>query len=463
MRIHLVLCSSPVWSAKFANDVPSSARTPNCNLSSMSVYTSRNASAHLALEIWLEIFRYATYVPQAMNFIPLDAFIPEQPSNNAMGPNTEGLSIRTKCNLVLVCHAWRLVTLQLLYEYIPIKSPRRADLILQSLEGSRRISATGENISESYGMWTRHIQVQTFGRGSGSIQYLQKVFRICQHCPSLRIFSGIWHWGLPQSFHDAVSRLYGASLQGLWWEEPSLASQTTPSFATPSFFIAFQSVRVLHLNLHRGATPQPVEPRLVLSQVEHLVLAPNNHTFSIVAALQLPMLSRVTVVPHHRDEKYTFTPVYFLHVHGSNITYLDLGDCSYMHNISLFLNGCPNLQDFVYSIQAGPMNSLGQPHGSLRRIGLRGVGTSWAPHFLMKQHFRTYSIDVFPALEVVRTVGFLVAKSLPNHGKQDVLSEFIRWVEAFEQDGVDLQDGEGVVWLRSEDDRASESTRSDRC
>jgi hypothetical protein len=107
------------------------------------------------------------------------------------------------------------------------------------------------------------------------------------------------------------------------------------------------------------------------------------------------------------------------------------------------------------------MNRLGQPHESLRRVGLRGVDYRMIP-YVVKGHFRTFNRDVFPALEVVRTVGFLVAKALPAYSRCDTLNEFIRWVEEFEQDGVDLQDGEGVVWLRSEDDHTSESTRFER-
>src|ERR1700733_3506493 len=111
----------------------------------------RTTHADLAIEIWLEIFRYATYVPEALDLTPIDAFIPQQPSNNALGPNTYVLSMRTKYDLVLVCRAWRQVTMQLLYEYIPIKSPRRADLILRAFQESRRIPATGETVVESYG------------------------------------------------------------------------------------------------------------------------------------------------------------------------------------------------------------------------------------------------------------------------------------------------------------------------
>jgi hypothetical protein len=426
----------------------------------------RTTHADLAIEIWLEIFRYATYVPEALDLTPIDAFIPQQPSNNALGPNTYVLSMRTKYDLVLVCRAWRQVTMQLLYEYIPIKSPRRADLILRAFQESRRILATGETVVESYGKWTRHVQIQTFAKGSRSIEYLQKAFLICQHCPNARMLSGVWQWALPQSFHDAISRLYGASLQGLLWDETGHASPPTPSFATPRFFEAFRSLRVLHMNLYAAdisKLTQSSEPRPVLPQVEHLVLSANNPTLLVAATLHLPMLSRVTLAFGDAEPA---TAQKFLRVHGPHITYLDLSESihAYMHGISQFLkpDGCPNLLDFVYNVQALPMGPLSQPHTSLRRIGLRGIDYRMI-RGSVKSHFRSFNRDVFPALEVVRTVGFLLSQTLRAYSSYDAQDEFIRWVEQFERDGIDLQDGEGVIWLRSEDDdETSEPTRFQR-
>ena len=48
-----------------------------------------------------------------------------------------------------------------------------------------------------------------------------------------------------------------------------------------------------------------------------------------------------------------------------------------------------------------------------------------------------------PALETVRSAGFLVDTSTDNLAR-DI---FIWWTEKFEEAGIDLQDGEGVVWM----------------
>jgi hypothetical protein len=108
------------------------------------------------------------------------------------------------------------------------------------------------------------------------------------------------------------------------------------------------------------------------------------------------------------------------------------------------------------------MGPLNQPHTSLRRIGLRGIEYRMM-RGSVKSHFRSFNRDVFPALEVVRTVGFLLSQTHRAYISYDTQNEFIHWVEEFERDGIDLQDGEGVVWLRSEeDDETSEPTRFQR-
>src|ERR1700729_3855517 len=113
----------------------------------MSTNSPRKTHADLPLELWLEIFRYATYVRQAMNITPIDAFIPDQPSTNALGINTPILSMRTEYTRMLCVETgYDAVTLPIYTN----QQPRRANPILPSLQGSLQIYVTGETISESY-------------------------------------------------------------------------------------------------------------------------------------------------------------------------------------------------------------------------------------------------------------------------------------------------------------------------
>ncbi|KAI1795536.1 hypothetical protein LXA43DRAFT_990962 [Ganoderma leucocontextum] len=105
-------------------------------------------------------------------------------------------------------------------------------------------------------------------------------------------------------------------------------------------------------------------------------------------------------------------------------------------NLAYFHAGSPSL----------PL--LDTPHTSLRRVGLRGVGISKlypnrpAQAQAHLEALAAYRV-LFPALEVVRTLGFLVGTSTDPFAP-DV---FIWWTEKFERVGVDLQDGESVVWM----------------
>ena len=108
-----------------------------------------------------------------------------------------------------------------------------------------------------------------------------------------------------------------------------------------------------------------------------------------------------------------------------------------------------NLERYGAGVASLPL--LDEPHPTLRRIGIRGgdVGklypnrpTHAQAHLEALVAYRAF----LPALEVVRTLGCLVGASSDSLAP-DV---FVWWTERFERLGVDLQDGEGVVWLLEE-------------
>jgi len=141
-------------------------------------------------------------------------------------------------------------------------------------------------------------------------------------------------------------------------------------------------------------------------------------------------------------------------VHSSSITYLDLGETDQnvnVHDISTFLKPDDCLLDLVYHMQYPPIEPLGHPHKFLRRIGLRGVDNLYQG-VGSKKHFQTF---IFPALEVVRIVGLFVVHADRADYPDGTKDTFIGWVEEFDEDGVDLRDGEGVVWIVSEGDPVS--------
>lgn len=111
----------------------------------------------------------------------------------------------------------------------------------------------------------------------------------------------------------------------------------------------------------------------------------------------------------------------------------------------LLPDACPNLHTLTFTIQS-PVIAIDTPHQALRRIGLCEVASNGlypdkaSP---TRSHLMSVRREMFPNLETVRTVGFMV------DADSDMLAEdvFIWWTEYFELEGIDFQDGAGVVWV----------------
>ncbi|RDB25223.1 hypothetical protein Hypma_007925 [Hypsizygus marmoreus] len=429
----------------------------------------------LPLEIWLEIFQFATYVQQHATIVPLDPFTPKRVSNNVMGINTPSLSTRTKLSLVLVCRSWRAVAVQMLYDYVVIRSPARANALLAVLLNSAQISSTNRH-TPSYGQWTRHIEIYTHARGADELRFLQTLFRIFQLCPKLRMLSGTWIHSLPTEFLDAISKLYGPSLQGMYWNDRSitmLPPSTTLEHA-PNFLGSFKSLRVLDLRGYWGHTfsilksSPPMLPRL-----QDLILSTSPRSLQAATALVLPSLRNLTLKTSVAGTEDML--VQFLKVHGSSLTSIDLPspaadsdpepDTSQLRRTAFHLNPdiflqddlCPNLETLTFPTTSPPLSpDIKHP---LRRIGLRGVradGLYPDKETGTKVHLMSFTSSHYPNLEVIRTIGFLVEADTDSLIK-DI---FIWWVEKFEKQGVDFLDGEGVLWAYSDDEacRAEDAT-----
>ncbi|KAJ7141214.1 hypothetical protein C8R44DRAFT_762956 [Mycena epipterygia] len=419
----------------------------------------------LPLEIWLEIFQWSTYVYGATTIEPMDPFTLKHAPTDVMGPNTPILSMRTKCALVRVCRSWRRIAIQILYQHIVIRSPSRAALILQVLRDSH-------SAKSNYGHWTRHIELYTHARGSSDIRFLQTVFRIFQYCPRLRVLSATWRIVVPKEFLNAVSTLYGPTLQGLYWDEQKHSLEQT--HASLDFLVSFQSLRILDLRnfVGDGVLSRVGSPPATLPCLNHLILSNHGPNISVAAALDLPALHTLTLqsLVGHPTRIDLITKL--LAAHGASLTSVHLPSPSSGSDNeptqsrpaaqhippSLFLHPgvCPNLETLTFganspAITYEPSTAEPYAHPTLRRIALHAVRAdalypSKGPNET-QTHLRSFTRAAYPCLETVRTAGFLVDADTDSLVK-DV---FIWWSERFERDGIDFQDGEGVVWIYGDD------------
>lgn len=486
----------------------STAMPDACGLVALLRPTPRTDHSSLPPELWLEIFRCATYVPRVRGLSPGDPFEPQRPCNYAWGVNTPVSSLATKRSLVLVCRAWYNVATELLYEHVLISSRRRAFLLHRTLHESdclvRRLQAKGDPLWGP-AQWIRHVELHDCSRTSKSLPFWSAVAAILSFLPNIHVLTGIWERPLTKNLLEVFSRYLTSSLKGLYWDE-GFVPEGEPSLLSASFLPKYQSLRVLDIRKLRFEDPDRnlpmgLDTTICLPSVVDLFLPTWPAVLDFARKLELPRLCRLvldTANIHRSSTSYVISSLNkLLAVHGSKITTLELlpiaSDLSYEAcpiSITMLLQPhvCPALDTFVYdcrekvvSAQSPPQPSFPSnatrsgtnpnagppilsapptpsrntpepemrvPHSTLRRVGIRGMGISRLyPNrpTLAQEHLQQFLTHraLFPALETVRTIGFLV-DACTDELARDI---FIWWTEKFEEAGIDLQDGEGVVWM----------------
>ncbi|RPD78640.1 hypothetical protein L226DRAFT_457363 [Lentinus tigrinus ALCF2SS1-7] len=466
--------------------VPSDAAPPPVDDGVLRTPTVDHTS--LPPELWLEIFRYATHVPRARSIAPGDPLLPEKPVDYARGMNSPIQSMRTKCALVRVCHVWKAIATELLYEHVVLGSAQRIENLCKALRESRREikheDGTLQKVDDpGYGQWVRHLEVRRWARSHQTQFYWQAIIRAVSYCSRLRVFSGVWQEPLPEGFLPVLVQYLPPSLQELFWQQDSvlIVSKELPVLAS-SALTKFSTLRILDLRkiciLDAGRSLQHITfESLTFPHVTHLALPTCPLLLRYASKQVMPELCHLVLdasgAPRTVHAPFvTKELVSFLDAYGHQLRTVELlpSNTQSMRpgpiNISAFLSpsACPNLETLVFdsrtpsAVNLAPYNAsvssappLEEPHPTLRRVGIRGIGvnqlypnkpTHAQAHL---EAFAAYRV-FFPALELVRTLGFLVGTSTDPFAP-DV---FIWWTEMFERVGVDLQDGEGVVWMLEE-------------
>ncbi|KAI0779539.1 hypothetical protein C8Q74DRAFT_1316111 [Fomes fomentarius] len=444
----------------------------------------RGGCTRLPPELWLEIFRYATHVPRTRSIAPGDPFAPERPVDFARAMNSPTQSMRTKCILVQVCRAWGAVATEVLYEHVVLGSARRVEMFCRTLRESRREASEAMDVGSGtvleaveglgYGRWVRHLEVQRWGRSNSTQCYWQCMVCTISFCPRLRVFSGLWQQPLPDGFLAVLARYLPPTLQELYWQQDSVLIVTKElSIMTTPVLARFPALRTLDLRKicvldAERSLPHFTYDSLSFPHVQYLALPTCPLVLRYASQQTMPALNHLTL-DASGSPRTVYGPLAtkeltnFLHMHGQQLRTVELLPSNTQSlrpgpiNVSAFLspNACPNLETLTpippilnleyYSAGSPSLPVLEEPHPTLRRIGIRGMSisklypnkpTQAQAHLEALVAYRAF----FPALEVVRTLGFLVATSSDQYAP-DV---FVWWTERFESVGVDLQDGEGV-------------------
>lgn len=496
---------------------------PSCLLQPSPISGARVTHSSLPPELWLEIFRYATYVPRVHGLSPGVPFERQRPSNFAWGVNTPVSSLATKRSLVVVCRAWRMLATELLYEHVVISSRRRAFLLARTLYESHSAAkrsyaqshAVGE-VPRGHAEWIRHVELRDCSRTSKTASFWNAVAAILSLLPNLHVLSGIWEQPLSQGQLALLSRYIGNTIRSLYWEEGTILEGQT-SLLNATFLPKFQSLRVLDIRKlkleDQDSFPTSAASQICLSSVAEVLLPTCPTVLHFAGRLSLPRLRSVVLDAANVRRSATSSVIsaidMFLAAHGAKITTLELlpmTSLSYKPSpisITRLLQPdvCPALDTFVFdcrekivSAAPSPYSSpvrkpayapsllaaavppsllrfldgaaapvLSDPHRTLRRIGIRGMGISRLypsrpTHAQLHLHAFLAHRALFPALETVRTVGLLVDASTDPYAR-DI---FIWWTEKYEERGLDLQDGEGVVWVYTDPAEGKEAAAEEQ-
>ncbi|KAI0645854.1 hypothetical protein C8Q79DRAFT_966767 [Trametes meyenii] len=394
--------------------------------------------------------------------------------------------------------------------------------LVESREVERKLKEAGEGGAEpplGHGRWVRHLEAHLF-KSVWVLQladYWQCTVRAVSMCQRLRVFSCVWQTSLPRGLLAALEQYLPSTLQELYWEQDGvLIAANEPSILTSTSFLSkFSALRVLDLrkicvlDAHDSLQQGVKFATLTLPHVACLALPTCPLLLKFAAALEMPVLHYLildasgaprTVWAYWLSKELSG----FLERHGTKLRTVELLPAATPSfrpgpvGISAFLSPttCPNLDTLVFDCRekaiapstaalsqiddrdareaasriyvaastssTGPATPpLEAAHPRLRRVGIRGTGVSRLYPNKPTQtqaHLNAFTgcRGLLPGLEVVRTLGFLVGTST------DPLAPdiFVWWTEKFEHVGVDLQDGEGVVWLLEEEPEKKGSKKS---
>ncbi|KAF7305825.1 hypothetical protein HMN09_00736500 [Mycena chlorophos] len=330
----------------------------------------------LPLEIWLEIFQFATHVSGSTTIEPTDPFV-VRGAMNIIETNTPSTAMRTKCVLVSVSRTWRRMSLGILFQHIVIRSPLRATLVLRTLRDQ-----------PEHGYWTRHIEVYTHARRSNDIRFLQDVYRIFQFCPRLRYLTASWRFALPKEFVVAVAGWYGPTLQGLYWDDHQYAVPGG-NHVGMSFLGAFKAIHTLDMRNFAGTADLPTP---TLPSVKHLVLSNRGPNIALATHMVLPALHTLTLhtlVDGRQPDSELLTKL--LKIHGASLMTVHLPAPITNNNSEpasttprsstlhpppgVFLRNCPNLDTISFSANSPLMaeRDVDPAHPTLRRVAIYSV------------------------------------------------------------------------------------------
>jgi len=145
-------------------------------------------SLPLPLELWLEIFSFACYVPglfDISNTRAIQAYSSD--SNGIVLDNMISVAMRTKRAISRVCRTWWWCIQPLMFEHVRVKSGAHALLVAQRLEGFKKC---GTELCHP-GRWIKRVEIQSSDQFWDE-ERSDAMVRILNNSPNVSIFSDLF-------------------------------------------------------------------------------------------------------------------------------------------------------------------------------------------------------------------------------------------------------------------------------
>ena len=241
---------------------------------------------HLAPEIWLSVFQFATYVPGEQDLdiddpFNLDAPVPGHSFLHSLRRQQSDLrtALRTKRRLVRVCKYWHMLVTPFLYRSVYIGYPRTVTVLRLTLRDSQR-SANASNTC-TLGAQIRRLDLAlcTPFKSQDDVDVLADLF---QYMPNLQLFAVGRGCSMPEGpswelVYRNLGNFCGPSIRGLSWDWKTVNDRPPVHEGVLKLISKCPYLQYLHPPVVIPFLPF-LTPDVVLSDVTCLTLIPRRPT-----------------------------------------------------------------------------------------------------------------------------------------------------------------------------------------
>jgi len=305
-------------------------------------------------ELWTDVLRAATWVPQLLD---PDHVVDFCPSASRSRRRLLNASLVTKRHVVRVCKLWNSLATPYLYESISIGRGRAISTLYATLQGS--LQKGNPTNGHSLGWWTRRFDIATRDQGCDVEDELEWLSKIVVWFPNLNTLTfrvtaqGYEGVALPGSFLQNLAQSSGPNLRAVLWYNDTLVPMTGDWY---SFLVTTGNIRTIYC-----PTPLPFwEDALLALHSLHTVYIPidtRTVEYPVAVIPSLESLRRVIFnVDTHAHDFNNSGWKQLLRRYGEQLkviqAYFDYSDDGITSTFEVISRNCPHLHQLDISVRS---------------------------------------------------------------------------------------------------------------